>query len=93
MSALFSARLHSPTAPFIGLGYVAFGSISGGSVLEGYCHNVYAEVTFELGIPGVICMATVVYIVSNSAIQLFQLSNFRPSDRATVAVLIGLSAD
>ena len=92
VSALFSAWLRSPTAPFIGLRYVAFGSISVVSVLEGYCHNVYAEVIFELGIPGVICMATVVYIGSNSAIQPFRMSPSRPSDRATVAVLMGLSS-
>ena len=92
VSALFSAWLQSPTAPFIGLGYVAFGSISGGSAIEVYCHNVYAEVIFELGLPGAICMAAVIYIATNSAIQLLRMSNFEPSDRAAVTVLMGLIA-
>ena len=37
-------------------------------------------------------MAAVVYIAINSAIQLFRMSNFEPSDRAAVTVLMGLIA-
>ena len=90
VNALFSAWLQSPLAPFVGLGYLAFGSVTGGSALEEYCHNVYAEVIFELGIPGVVCMAGAIYMGMKSAIRLYKSSTLEPSNLTTAAMILAL---
>jgi len=81
--------LNTPTAPLIGLGYIAFSAIPGGSDIDVYAHNVYAEVVFELGLPGIVLFGTMVYFGLRSAFRNYLFAE-SPSDRAAGATMLAL---
>jgi len=86
---LLQAWLNTPTAPLIGLGYIAFSAIPGGSDIDVYAHNVYAEVVFELGLPGIVLFGTMVYFGLRSAFRNYLFAE-SPSDRAAGATMLAL---
>ncbi len=87
--ALLSAWVSSPLALAVGLGYLAYGKIPGGSELDVYVHNSYAESIFELGIPGAMLMVGGLYFGWRSLLRI-HASARAPSERSSSAILIAM---
>jgi O-antigen ligase len=87
--SLLSAWAASPVAIVIGLGYLAYGKIPGGSEIDVYVHNSYAEAVFELGIPGLVLIGAGLYFSWRSLIRI-QGAAQTPSERSAVAILVAM---
>jgi hypothetical protein len=87
--ALGRAWATSPVAWVFGLGYYAFNGLFA-DVGNIYSHVLFADIIFELGLPGVALMSGFLYFVVRDAIRLHrQVAEF-PLERAASAMLIAL---
>jgi hypothetical protein len=89
--ALGQAWVQSPVAWVLGLGFYAFNGLfsDAGNI---YSHVLFADVIFELGLPGVALMSGFLYFVIRDAFRLFNFASSAPLTRAACAVLIALFA-
>lgn len=89
--ALGRVWAQSPVAWVIGLGYYAFNGLfaDAGNI---YSHVLFADVIFELGLPGVALMSGFLYFVFSDAVRLYRHVADVPLERAACAVLIALFA-
>ena len=89
--ALGQAWVQSPVAWVLGLGFYAFNGLfaDAGNI---YSHVLFADVIFELGLPGVALMSGFLYFVIRDAFRLYNVASSAPLTRAACAVLIALFA-
>jgi hypothetical protein len=84
----FAAR---PAAWVAGLGYNAFSSISS-NALDGYAHNLSAEILAELGIPMFVVYVVSVVSAARSGARLLVRHKDAPDQRAAVGLFLALFA-
>jgi hypothetical protein len=89
--SLGRAWAQSPTAWIFGLGYYAFNGLfaDAGSI---YSHVLFADVIFEMGLPGVAFMSWFVYFTVRDSFRLYRLAADFPLERAACTVVIALFA-
>ena len=89
--SLGRAWAQSPTAWIFGLGYYAFNGLfaDAGSI---YSHVLFADVIFEMGLPGVAFMSCFVYLTVRDSFRLYRLAAEFPLERAACTALIALFA-
>jgi len=83
------AWAQSPTAWIFGLGYYAFNGLFPNNE-SSYSHVVFADVIFEMGLPGVVFMSWFVYLTVRDSFRLYRLAADFPLERAACTVLIAL---
>jgi hypothetical protein len=88
---LASAWLQNPIFMIIGLGSSAFSSMPEGALLK-YSHSIFADVIFELGLPGFIFMTIIIWCGFHSSYQLLKLYKLDSQKRCIIATLISLTA-
>jgi len=74
-----------------GLGYNAFSSMST-NALDGYAHNLTAEMLMELGIPMFLVYAAMVTKATRDGVSLVRRAGDDPELRASVGMFLGLVA-
>jgi hypothetical protein len=89
--ALGRVWAQSPIAWIFGLGYYAFNGLfaDAGNI---YSHVLFADVIFEMGLPGVAFMSWFVYLTVRDSFRLYWLAAEFPLERAACTVVIALFA-
>lgn len=88
---LFAAFRSDPAAWMFGLGYNAFSSVST-NALDGYAHNLTAEMLMELGLPMFLVYAAMVTKATRDGVSLVRRAGDDPELRASVGMFLGLVA-
>ena len=88
---LLAAFAGRPMAWLFGLGYNAFSSVSS-NALDGYTHNLSAEVLCELGIPMGVIYATMVWKAARGGVQELRRYRDDPELRAATGLFMALTA-
>ena len=82
---LFEAFLRRPGSILTGLGYFSFNSLGGGTV---YSHVIIADFIFELGLPGIAGLVTIIWVSATSSISLYRRWMLHPVLRTSTATLL-----
>lgn len=88
---LLTAFRGNPVAWIFGLGYNAFSSVSTNS-LDGYAHNLSAEVLAELGLPMFAIYVAMIWVSTRDGVAMMRESREDPESRASIGLFLALIA-
>jgi hypothetical protein len=91
VTAMAGEWIRNPVAIVVGLGYSAFSQLPAAAG-QPYSHVIFADAVFELGLPGLACLAIGLAVSASSAVRLWRAHAEDRTLRASVAVLVGLLA-
>ena len=88
---LLTAFRGNPLAWIFGLGYNAFSSVSSNS-LDGYTHNLSAEILAELGLPMFAIYVAMIGVATRDGVAMMRESREDPQSRASIGLFLALIA-